>query len=179
MGLMQAVVFEAQAIQRIPAGKGPTDVLTEKSSKEFLMKRIADQSFEQTLMTLLTVISLTFVEGDIAGINGARLGVSCAYMYLIGRPLFALGYLSADENNRLPGLFIGGFWLNMGYLLFSVLVLLGWVANTNAAWYTCVAGAPVLTAVAIFFALPSATEGAGDANTSESQPLADVAAQNP
>ena len=156
---MLALTFETQAIHRIPKGKGPTSEL-EPGTSEFIMKRIADQSFEQTLITLLTALSLAHVDDKIAGTCPRALAVACVYMYLIGRPLFALGYLDLkDENKRLPGLFIGGFWLNLGYMLFCVLQLVG-APNSPTVWYSCVAAAPLLTAVAVFIQLPTKTDDA-------------------
>ena len=152
LGLMQAVTFQAQALQRLPAGQGPLSKL-EDGTREHIMQRIANQGFEQTLMTLVTALSLGQV-GTIAGLyNGYQLAVACVYMYLIGRPLFALGYLT-NENNRLPGLWIGGFWLNTGYLLFCAFVLIGCDPALGALWYGCVCGCPLLSTILVFFLLP-------------------------
>jgi hypothetical protein len=167
LGLMLALTFETQAVQRIPKDMGPTSKPEEGSAEE-IWKRIADHSFEQTLVTLLTALSLAHVEGKIAGTCPHALAVACVYMYLIGRPIFALGYLTEDQMNRLPGLFIGGFWLNLGYMAFCVLQLVG-VGNTPTVWYSCVAAAPLLIFAAVFVALP--TKKATDGEDGEEKPL--------
>ena len=86
-------------------------------------------------------------------------------MYIIGRPLFAIGYLTSDENNRLPGLFIGGFWLNLGYLLYATLK----ICFSLDLFYPCVVGCPVLTAIVIFLVLPGPKPAAG--TDPESEPM--------
>ena len=128
--LLLALTFETMAIQRIPAGGGPTGIVEKdgdgKPTAEFIWQRIAANSFEQTAMTLGTALALFScgrINGadDEAGYAAGQFAVAAVYMYIIGRPLFAIGYLTSDENNRLPGLFIGGFWLNLGYLLYATL----------------------------------------------------------
>ena len=91
--------------------------------------------------------------------NRAR-GLSGARRYLIGRLIFAAGYLSGDVNNRLPGLFIGGFWLNLGYLFYCTLVLAG-AAATATLWNACVIAFPTLTCALVFVVLPSAAPKKG------------------
>ena len=164
--LLLALTFETMAIQRIPAGGGPTGIVEKdgdgKPTAEFIWQRIAANSFEQTAMKLGTALAL-FSCGRIngadddaeAGYAAGQFAVAAVYMYIIGRPLFAIGYLTSDENNRLPGLFIGGFWLNLGYLLYATLK----ICFSLDLFYPCVVGCPVLTAIVIFLVLPSAESG--------------------
>jgi hypothetical protein len=54
-----------------------------------------------------------------AGYDAGRLAVAIAYVYVFFRPIFAIGYLSSkdgkrDGMGRLPGLLMGGFWMNIG-----------------------------------------------------------------
>ena len=69
-------------------------------------------------MTLGACVILCYLDLSV----DARLPVAWMYAYLIGRPLFAIGYLADAEAGRIIGLFPGGFWQNMSVYLYATAV---------------------------------------------------------
>ena len=160
--LLLALTFETQALQRIPAGGGPRHIeegTAEKPTAEAIWQRIAANSLEQTVVMFGTAIALfaTATEAEDTFPNNQKLAVAATYMYIIGRPLFAIGYLmrNAMELDRIYGLFIGGFWLVQAYLLYTTLALIG----VSGMFWPCTIGLPILYPILLWILLPGAESG--------------------
>lgn len=183
LGLLLWATFEWQAVQRIPAGGNPwssaADLMKDgKPTKEVAVKQIAENSMQQNLMTILCAISIvtTVENGKIGDFDAVRFAVAHVYMYIVGRIFFSIGYItSLDEAfpgiKRVPGLLIGGFWLNAAYFLFGVLMLFG-MANTAAALYICVIFLGLVVPIIIFGTLPGTPAGATELQQDEEKPIA-------
>merc|ERR1719424_1735596 len=133
IGLQLMATYEYQALQRIGAAE-PWTVFaqptrpTDSPSKEQVVKQIAENTAQQAFVVLLTCIGIATsadAEGKFGDFNAFNLAIAHAYVYLIGRVFFALGYLSGNQLNRVYGLCFGGFWLGVAYLLYGVLLLIG------------------------------------------------------
>ena len=183
LGLLLWATLEWQAIQRVPAGGQPWSTAAElmkdgKPTTAVAIKQIAENSVQQTLMTVLCAISLvTTVDTKIGDFDAVRFAVVHVYMYILGRIFFAIGYITSLGEafpgiKRVPGLLIGGFWLNSAYFLFGVLMLFG-LANTAAALYVCVIFLGLVVPVIIFGILPGT--GPTELQQDEEKPITAVA----
>jgi len=134
--VIQWLTFEVKAISRIFFGDDRFKMNTSNSDKPTvaqILDRCQNQGFEQTVMTLGVCISLTLV--DLRPLD-LRLPVAWAWAYIVGRPLFILGYLFDPKAGRGVGLMLGGFWTNMGALLYCSWVALGFSESiTIAIWF--------------------------------------------
>lgn len=181
LGLLLWATFETQALQRVPAGKNPwTTESGDTINEEVVWKRIAQNSFEQTLVTFMCALSLmTLGNGKVGSFEATRFAIAHVYMYIIGRIGFAIGYLKTINGKpfpgmgRVPGLLIGGFWLNAAYFFLGVLIIFGF-PNTAAVFYTFAVLLGVVVPVIIFFVLPGGDEEA--AKDEETAPITDSAA---
>jgi len=165
--LLLALTFETQALQRIPAGGSPRHIDEEKDGKvtaEAIWQRIAANSLEQTVVMFGTALALFATESEADTFpNNQKLAVAATYMYIIGRPLFAIGYLmrNAMELERIYGLFIGGFWLVQAYLLYTTLTLIG----VSGMFWPCTVGLPILYPIILWILLPGAESGSAAEKT--------------
>lgn len=131
LGLLLTLTLEFQALDRISTNLDknaqPWTTFGPDLTRAAVLKRVSDHSCEQTL--IVAIIALAFGAGpkrvgalddSTDGFDAGRLAVAIAYVYIVCRPIFAIGYLSADKDGkrdgmgRLPGLVIGGFWMNIG-----------------------------------------------------------------
>ena len=172
LGFLLWATFEAQAIQRIPAGKQPWTVDADLD-KYGVWKRIAQNSLEQTLVTFLCAVSLMSMGGKVGDFEATRFAISHVYMYILGRIGFAIGYLKTVDAQpfpgigRVPGLLIGGFWLNAAYFFLGVLFIFG-VPNTAAVLYTLVIVLGLVVPMIIFWIIGSETAAE---ETDEEKPI--------
>eukprot|EP01047_Picozoa_sp_COSAG01_P069774 COSAG01_NODE_10411_length_2173_cov_1.449373_3_plen_216_part_00 len=180
LGLLLWATFETQALQRVPAGKNPWTTESEINA-EVVWKRIAQNSFEQTLVTFMCAVSLmTLGGGKVGSFEATRFAIAHVYMYIIGRIGFAIGYLKTMDAapipgiGRVPGLLIGGFWLNAAYFFLGVLIIFGF-PNTAAVFYSFAVLLGVVVPVIIFFVLPGG--GEEDAKAEETAPITDSSAE--
>jgi len=134
--VIQWLTFEVKAISRYFFGDDKFKANTSSSGKPTvaqILDRCQNQGFEQTVMTLGVCMSLTFV--DLRPLD-LRLPVAWAWAYIVGRPLYILGYLFDPKAGRGVGLHLGGFWMNMSALLYCFLVALGFSESiTRAFWF--------------------------------------------
>jgi len=129
----QWLVFEIKALSRIFTGDDkfkPRISASGKPTVAQILDRCQAQSFEQTVMTMATCVSLALV--DLSPFD-LRLPVAWAWTYIVGRPLFVLGYLLDPKMGRIVGVLLGGFWMNMGALLYCSWVALGFSQSSNIA----------------------------------------------
>lgn len=130
---VQWITFETKAISRIFTGddrfKSIGSTLNRPTFAQTL-DRCQTQGFEQTLMTLAVCSALTLV--DLRPLD-LRLPVAWAWTFIVGRPFYVFGYILDPEVGRGLGLFLGGFWMNIGALLYCFWVSLGFAPSfTNA-----------------------------------------------
>ena len=173
--LLLTLTWEYQAVDRIPAEAFDSAALMDgdKPSRAGILKRISDQSFEQTVMVVGVAVALaargaddtcytsftnSTTDGDLLladedQICLCSLGVAHAFCYMIFRPFYALGYLQSS-GNRLFGLLAGGFWFNIGWLIYAALVQSG-VPDSPFLLYGGAALGPVLVVAALGLKLAS------------------------
>jgi len=131
--VIQWLSFEIKALSRLFTGDDKFRAQISKSGKPTvaqILDRCQSQSFEQMIMTLGVCVSLSLV--DLHPLD-LRLPVAWAWTYNVGRPLFILGYLVDPVKGRLFGLFLGGFWANMGALLYCCWVASGFPQSITIA----------------------------------------------
>jgi len=131
--VIQWLTFEVKAVSRAFTGDDRFKMKNSISGKPTvaqILDRCQMQGFEQTVMTLAVCISLALV--NLRPLD-LRLPVAWAWAYIVGRPLFILGYIFHPEAGRTVGLFLGGFWMNMGALLYCSWVSLGFSESITIA----------------------------------------------
>ena len=158
LGLLLTLTLEFQALDRISLNPDksaqPWTTFGKDLTRGAVLKRVSDHSCEQTL--IVAIIALAFgagpdrvgaPDGTTEGFDAGRLAVAIAYVYIVCRPIFAIGYLSADKNGkrdgmgRLPGLVIGGFWMNIGQsVILRALFLSRWLSSQLTALHCLFAG---------------------------------------
>jgi hypothetical protein len=133
LGLMLTLTLEFQAVDRISVKEDksaqPWTTFGAELTRSAVLKRVSDHSCEQTLVIALIALGYGAMPGRVgapddalgAGYDAGRLAVAIAYVYVFFRPIFAIGYLSSTDeagkrngDGRLPGLLMGGFWMNIG-----------------------------------------------------------------
>lgn len=118
MFLTAYLAFEIKAMYGASQGVKPWE--NESSWATKILDRIQYQTFEQAVMTLATVSALALTD---LGELDLRLPVAHGLLFAAMRPVYAAGYLK-DEGARLPGLLMGGFWANLGFLSYAAAVSL-------------------------------------------------------
>jgi len=165
LGFLLWATFEFQAIQRVPSGGQPWSTAAQLLAQDkvsMIISRIAQNSFEQTFVTLMCALGLiSFGDGKVGDFEATRFAIAHVYMYILGRIGFSAGYILSKDDEKMPGiqrvygLLIGGFWLNAAYFFMGLLIIFG-VANTAALLYIIVILLGVVVPSIIFVILPSA-----------------------
>lgn len=164
--LWQIFIFEFYALARIGAGKSgfnQGEVDPNKHWGVVAMQRVSVQSLEQLVVTvcLCAAASQWF---DETTCYDQRFAVTNGVLFVIGRPLYAIGY-GYHEGLRAPGLFLGNFWTNGALALYLCLRMFGVEDNQTIliALYWII---PVIILVLLFALLGSAAK-AGDVSLEE------------
>jgi len=89
-----------------------------------LIHRFQQNTMEQTLVTVFTVAHLSQAFASAKPLD-VRLAVGWAIAFVVGRIVYLLGYSSGDPVMRMPGLMVGGFWVNASAAFYSMLIALG------------------------------------------------------
>lgn len=151
--LWQIFIFEYYALFRITAGKSAFnqgELDPNRAWGVVAMQRVSVQSLEQLVVTtcLCAAASLYF---DASTCYDQRFAVVNGVLYIIGRPIYALGY-GYHEQMRAPGLFLGNFWTNGALALYLCLRMFGVEDNKNLliALYWII---PLIIFVALFVCL--------------------------
>ena len=187
--LLLTLTWEYQAVDRFPAEAFDSAALMDgdKPSRAGILKRISDQSFEQTVMVVGVAVALAArgaddtcytsftnsTTGELAAdedqICLCSLGVAHAFCYMIFRPFYALGYLQSP-GYRLFGLLAGGFWFNIGWLIYAALVQSG-VPDSPFLLYAGAGVGPVLVLAALGLKLASLPKDGDESAEAEQKAL--------
>lgn len=159
--LLQWLIFEYQAIARVPSQAKPWQVTTVKQGDEnppltIKMVRVAQNTFEQSIVTLGVNFALVLHlnSTNAAGLD-FRIAIANMILYIGSRPFFANFYL-AHPNLRYFPLMVGGFWVNAGLALYAILLQIG-VQDSNLLWHGCTIGCPAFTLFCIILIVPSSS----------------------
>lgn len=121
--LITWLILEIQAVSRISTGTQAwqnlegSDILAPPIAA--IINRIQTNSVEQALMTFGTCLVVSQHCDGNSPVD-VRIAPAMSWMYALGRILFGIGYAKSPFL-RLPGLFMGNFWMNCSALLYCCL----------------------------------------------------------